>query len=49
MEVSHYHGKNGIFTVDEYRKYCEDKRKLRVLQVSVPSIRMHEQNVKSKP
>ena len=24
-EVSHYNGNNGIFTVDEYRKDCDDK------------------------
>ena len=27
MEVTHYHGDNGIFTVDEYRKDCGKKGK----------------------
>ena len=40
MEVSHYHGENGVFTGDEYRKNCDNKGQAQSIQELVPSIIM---------
>ena len=48
MEVYHYHGENGIFTVDEYCKDCDDKKKTQNFQEALTSIIMRKQNVQSK-
>ena len=42
MEVSDYHGENGIFTADEYCNVCDDKGKTQIFQELMPSIIMCE-------
>ena len=48
MEVSDYHGENGIFTADEYCNVCDDKGKPQIFQELTPSIIMCEENVQLK-